>query len=127
MPEEQKCVLVVEDDPDTAEMFAEMLRMNHYQVILSYGGIQGLTLVSKDKPDAVLLDVMMPDISGLEVLRFIRRDPRLEHIPVVIVSAKVQAGDIRDGLAAGASLYLTKPVAYLDLKEAVDQVTQSIS
>ncbi|MCI0519947.1 MAG: response regulator [Chloroflexi bacterium] len=124
MPDAPKCILVVEDDPDTAEMFAEMLRMNHYDVVLSYGGIQGLTLVSKDKPDAVLLDVMMPDISGLEVLRFIRRDPRLEHIPVVIVSAKVQPGDVRDGIDAGASLYLTKPVAYMELKEAVDRVTQ---
>jgi CheY-like chemotaxis protein len=66
----------------------------------------------------------MPDISGLEVLRFMRRDPRLAKIPVVIVSAKGMPSDIRNGLDAGASRYLTKPVSFPDLKEAVESSIQ---
>jgi len=68
--------------------------------------------------------VMMPDVSGLEVLRFMRREPELAEIPVIVVSAKSLPSDIKTGLDAGASLYLTKPVGFLDLKEAVDRVLQ---
>jgi CheY-like chemotaxis protein len=64
---------------------------------------------------------MMPDVSGLEVLRFMRGKPKLAKIPVVVVSAKSMPSDIRIGLEAGASVYLTKPVGYLDLKEALEK------
>jgi len=67
--------------------------------------------------------VMMPDVSGLEVLKYIRREPELKNIPVIVVSAKSMPSDIRIGMEAGASMYLTKPVGYLDLKQAVEQVT----
>jgi DNA-binding response OmpR family regulator len=68
---------------------------------------------------------MMPDLSGLEVLRFIRRDPRLEQIPVIVVSAKSLPSDIKDGLDAGANVYLTKPVAFQDLNAAVREVLET--
>jgi CheY-like chemotaxis protein len=73
-------------------------------------------------PDAILLDVMMPDVSGLEVLRFIRREPGLMHIPVVIVSARTLPADIQAGMEAGASAYLTKPVGFRELSETVAEV-----
>jgi CheY-like chemotaxis protein len=69
---------------------------------------------------------MMPDISGLEVLRYMRREPDLYSIPVIIVSAKSMPGDIKIGLEAGASMYLTKPVGFLDLKQAVEQVLHKV-
>jgi two-component system alkaline phosphatase synthesis response regulator PhoP len=72
----------------------------------------------------VILDVMMPDVSGLEVLRFMRSEPGLTEVPVIVVSAKTLPSDIKTGLDAGASLYLTKPVGFLDLKQAVDRVLQ---
>jgi CheY-like chemotaxis protein len=65
---------------------------------------------------------MMPDISGLEVLRHIQQKPVLAGIPVIVVSAKSLPVDIKTGLEAGAAIYLTKPVNYLDLKRAVDKV-----
>ena len=120
MPSVPKKVVVVEDEPDTAEMFAEMMRLCGYRVEKSYGGSTALSLIAGHKPDVVILDVMMPDLSGLEVLRFLRRDPELKRIPVIVVSAKTLPSDIRNGLEAGATDYLTKPVAYLDLKEAVE-------
>ena len=67
----------------------------------------------------------MPDISGLDVLRLMRQEPKLAKIPVVVVSAKGMPSDIKTGLEAGASMYLTKPVGFLDLKEAVDRVIRT--
>jgi twitching motility two-component system response regulator PilH len=119
-----KTVVVVEDEPDTAEMFAEMARLIGMSVIKSHGGVRAIDLIAEKKPDAVLLDIMMPDVSGLEVLRFMQRDPRLSHIPVIIVSAKGLPADIKTGLEAGASFYLTKPVSFVDLKRALEEATQ---
>jgi DNA-binding response OmpR family regulator len=121
---EQKTIIIVEDEPETAEMFAEMLRLNGYRVLSSYGGAAAIALVSKEKADAVVLDLMMPDLSGLEVLSYMRRDPRLARVPVLIVSAKGLPSDVEQGLKAGASLYLTKPVAYRDFIDALEQVLQ---
>lgn len=116
----QRTVIVVEDEPDTAEMFAEMMRLNGYQVIKSYGGETAVSLIAREKPDAVVLDIMMPDLSGLEVLRILRNDPELASIPVIVVSAKSLTSDIKHGMDAGASVYLAKPVAFMDLVAAVE-------
>jgi DNA-binding response OmpR family regulator len=121
---ESKKILVVEDEPDTAEMFAEMLRVRGYRVYKSYGSASALKQLMLDKPDAVILDVMMPDISGLEVLLFMRRDPALEKIPVIVVSAKGLLSDIKTGMEAGATFYLTKPVAFSELIKAVEESIQ---
>lgn len=120
MPSEQKTILIVEDELDTAEMFSEMMQLSGYRVLKSHGGSASIKLISREKPDALLLDVMMPDVSGLEVLRYIRRDPRLLHIPVIVVSAKSLPADIQNGLEAGATAYLTKPVSFHELRQAVE-------
>lgn len=125
MAAEFRTIVVVEDEPDTAEMFAEMMRLSGYQVQKSYGGRAAITLIAQTRPDAVVLDLMMPDLSGLEVMSYMRRDPRLAQIPVIVVSAKSLPSDIKYGLEAGASVYLTKPVAFLDLKEAVENAIQT--
>ncbi len=119
-----KTVIIVEDEPDTAEMFAEMVRLSGLQVLKSHGGVRALDLIAEKRPAAVLLDIMMPDISGLEILRFMHRDPRLAQIPVIIISAKSLPSDIKTGLEAGASSYLTKPVSYSDLRHVLEEVVQ---
>jgi CheY-like chemotaxis protein len=124
MASTQRTIIIVEDEPDTAEMFAEMMRLAGYNVLKSYGGTSAIALISEKKPDAVVLDVMMPDLSGMEVMKFMRRDPRLADIPVVVVSAKSLPSDIKSGLDAGASVYLTKPVAFQDLNEAVSKAME---
>lgn len=123
MDASSKVIVIVEDEPDTAEMFAEMARLSGYRVFKSLGGVRAIDLISEKRPVAVVLDVMMPDISGLEVLGYMRRDPRLERIPVVIVSAKGMPFDIQDGLKAGATIYLTKPVSFTDFKSALQMIT----
>jgi CheY-like chemotaxis protein len=89
-----------------------------------FSSAPAISLIAQEKPDLIILDVMMPDISGLEVLRYMRRDPNLEKIPVIIVSAKSMPNDIKIGMEAGASMYLTKPVGFLELKQAVESFTK---
>jgi two-component system, OmpR family, phosphate regulon response regulator PhoB len=124
MSNDLKTVIVVEDEPDAAELFAEMMRVSGFRVFKTYSSTPAISLINKEQPDVVILDIMMPDISGLEVLRFMRRDPQLKNIPVIVVSARSMPSDIKEGLEAGATIYLTKPVGYLDLKKSVDQVMQ---
>jgi CheY-like chemotaxis protein len=124
MTDDQKTVIVVEDEPDAAELFAEMMRVSGFRVLKTYSSTPAISLIAKEAPDVVILDIMMPDISGLEVLRFMRRDPKLKSTPVIVVSARSMPSDIKEGLEAGATIYLTKPVGYLDLKKAVDQVME---
>jgi CheY-like chemotaxis protein len=125
MTSAQKTVMIIDDEPDAAEMFAEMMRVNGYRVLKMFSSGPAISLISQQKPDVIILDVMMPDISGLEVVRYMRREPALASIPVIIVSAKTMPVDIKNGLAAGATRYLTKPVGFSDLVQAVNQVVKN--
>jgi len=122
MSNQQKTVMIIEDEQDAAEMFAEMMRVNGFRVIKMFASGPAIPMLAQEKPDLVILDIMMPDISGLEVLRYMRREPELAPIPVIVVSAQSMPNDVRTGMDAGASLYLTKPVGFLDLKQAVEKV-----
>jgi len=122
MTSETKKVVIVEDEPAAADLFEEMLRISQYEVIKIHSSASALSIIRRELPDVVLLDLMMPDISGLEVLRFLRREPGLQQIPVVIVSAKTLPSDIRTGMEAGATAYLTKPVGLDKLRNTVRDV-----
>ncbi len=126
MSQTQKTVMIIEDEPDAAELFAEMMRVSGFRVLKTYSSTPAMSMIAQEKPDVVLLDIMMPDVSGLEVLRFMRREPALASIPVIVVSAKSMPSDVRSGIEAGAAVYLTKPVGYVDLKNAVDQVMRGL-
>jgi two-component system OmpR family response regulator/two-component system alkaline phosphatase synthesis response regulator PhoP len=118
-------IVIVDDELETIEMFSEMLRVMGYSVVKSIGGSRAAAVIADARPVAVLLDMMMPDVSGLEVLDALRRDPRLARVPVVVVSAKGMPIDVRKGLTAGAAGYLVKPVAFLDLKLALEAAIDS--
>jgi two-component system phosphate regulon response regulator PhoB len=119
-----KSVIIVEDEPETAEMFVEMVRLGGYKVRKAAGSSAAIYMIAQEQPDAVVLDWMLPDVTGLEVLRYIRREPNLTQIPVIIVSGRGLPSDIKTGLEAGASEYLIKPVTYVDLLGAIDRVTR---
>jgi CheY-like chemotaxis protein len=121
---ESAYVLIVEDDPETASIFRQMLELRGYQVEVAHGSAQAMLKLSRRLPDLVLLDVMMPDVSGLEVVRYLRRDPQTAHLPVVIVSAKAQSEDIAEGLEAGATAYLTKPIS---MEQLIRHVADALS
>jgi CheY-like chemotaxis protein len=127
MSSPEKTVLIIEDEADAAELFAEMMRVSGFRVLKTSSSAPAMNVISAERPDVVLLDIMMPEISGLDILRLMRDDPALADIPVVIVSAKSMPTDIKDGLEAGASTYLTKPVGFLELKEAVERALGAAS
>ncbi len=117
-----KKIIIVEDQPDVADLLEEILSIDGYQVSKIHSSTGALSEIQAENPDVVLLDIMMPDVSGLEVLRFLQREPGLQQIPVVIVSARTSSADIRAGLDAGATVYLTKPVDVDVLRETVARV-----
>jgi CheY-like chemotaxis protein len=117
----EKTVLIIEDEADAAELFAEMMRVSGFRVLKTSSSTPALKLIATEKPDIIILDIMMPDVSGLDILRQMRQDPELADIPVVVVSAKSMPADIKIGMEAGASTYLTKPIGFLELKEAVER------
>jgi DNA-binding response OmpR family regulator len=115
-------VMIIEDEPEAADLFAEMMRLSGFQVVKYLHGVSAIPAIAEEKPDVVILDVMMPEVSGLDVLRGMQNVPELAHLPVIVVSAMSMPSDIKEGLEAGASLYLTKPVGFLELKQAVERV-----
>jgi CheY-like chemotaxis protein len=127
MTSPEKTVLIIEDEADAAELFAEMMRVSGFRVLKTSSSTPALSLIATEKPDLVILDIMMPEISGLDILREMRQDPGLAKIPVVVVSAKSMPADIKIGMEAGASTYLTKPVGFLELKEAVERALSNPS
>ena len=121
----QKTVFIIEDEEDAAELFSEMMRVSGFRVLTTSKGKPAISMMTKDKPDLVLLDIMMPEISGLDILRQMQRDPNLSDIPVIVLTAKSMPADIKNGMEAGASTYLTKPVGFQELKEAVERTLGS--
>jgi DNA-binding response OmpR family regulator len=121
MASDPKTVLIIEDEADAADLFAEMMRVSGFRVLNATNSAPAIAMMNAEKPDVVILDIMMPETSGLDILREMHITPGLEDIPVVVVSAKGMPVDIKSGMDAGASIYLTKPVGFLELKEAVER------
>jgi len=89
-PASARTVLVVDDDPDELELMRQLLGMAGYRVKTAAGGFQAIEMVGADMPDAMVLDLMMPDRSGIEVLEYLRFDPRTAKLPVICFSAVPQ-------------------------------------
>lgn len=114
-----KKVIVIDDEPFILMMVEDKLKRAGITVITSRVSVGAAELVKREKPDLVILDWMMPEVSGIEVCRQIRQDPELAHIPVFMLTAKSQAEDERAGLQAGVSRYIMKPFSPKALLEDV--------
>ena len=108
-------VLVVEDEPDTAELIELHLKNDGYRVTVAGDGDQALKKVHKHMPDLVILDLMIPEITGVEVCKFIRKDPATQSIPIIMCTAKTGEIDKILGLELGADDYVTKPFSPREL------------
>ncbi len=102
-------ILIVDDDLDTLRLVGLMLQHQGYRIVAASSGIQAIALCQGDKPDLVLLDIMMPEMDGYEVARKLRSDPTTSGIPIIMFTAKTQVDDKVEGFEAGADDYLTKP------------------
>jgi len=112
-------VVVAEDDPDIRRLTTIMLRRRGYEVLETSDGDAALALIRSELPDVVVLDDMMPRLTGVEVTRALAADPATARIPIVLASAKGQASEIAYGLASGARAYVVKPFATGELAAAV--------
>ncbi|MGQ9457746.1 MAG: response regulator transcription factor [Anaerolineae bacterium] len=113
-------VLVVDDDPPSVKMISFLLREEGYSVLTAADGEEALRLVQEEKPDLIILDVMMPKVDGLEVCRRLRR--QMVDVPIVILSAKGETADRVQGLELGADDYLPKPFEPMELLARVKAV-----
>lgn len=116
-PEETQnsVVLVVDDNPQNLELILAYLEDINCQTLSAEGGQEALDIIQKTPPDLVLLDVMMPKISGFEVCKKIKRDPKTADIPVIMVTALNEIGDIERAIDSGTDDFLSKPVNKLEL------------
>ena len=119
-----KHILIIDDEDDIRDVAQVALEtVGGWQVSTASNGPEGLTQMAADPPDAVLLDVMMPDMDGLEVLRRIQANPTIQSIPVILMTAKTQAADQQRFLAMGVTAIITKPFKAMLL---ADQVAEKL-
>jgi len=104
-----KRVQVIEDDPDIVELLRYNLAQEGYQVSANGDGVSGLAQLRKAPPDLLVLDLMLPKLSGLEICKEIRRDRQLERMPIIMLTARGEEADRVSGLELGADDYVTKP------------------
>ena len=104
-----KRILVVEDDADNRRIVAKVLTGEGYEVIEVATGAEAVAAVHQQRPDLILLDIMMPQMSGMEVLDRLRANPATAGVPVILVTAKDQDEDLLAGYKYGADYYITKP------------------
>lgn len=117
-------ILVVDDEPDTVDMLQACLETEGYQVMTAYWGEEALEKVFTWRPDVVLLDILMPDLSGLEVCRYLKTDPRTQFVPVVLITASQEKRYRFAGVQAGADDFLTKPLDHVELLARVRSLLQ---
>jgi len=122
MAAKDKRVVCVEDEPEMIDLVRLILGRQGYEVIGANGGIAGLEIIQREKPDLVLLDLMMPDMDGWEVYQQLKADEDLRDIPVIVVTAKAQSIDKVLGLhIAKVDDYITKPFGPQELLESVEK------
>ena len=123
----QPKILIVEDDVDIVEMLKYPLEQANFEVDAVYDGQAAINAITEQKPDLILLDLMLPNISGVEVYRTISRNPQVENIPVIMVTAKSEEIDRIVGLELGADDYIVKPFSPREVVLRVQAVLRRLA
>ncbi|MFB3060956.1 MAG: response regulator transcription factor [Candidatus Binatia bacterium] len=118
--EKNKTVMVVDDNPDIVTIVKTILEGKGYGVQSAYSGQEVFNLLSEQKPDLIVLDIMMPQMDGLEVLTRLKGEPTTATIPVILLTAKVQYEDVLGGYKMGADYYITKPFTSTQLLNGIN-------
>ena len=116
-------ILIVDDDPNALRLIGYSLQVEGYETVTAENGSEALMAVEREHPSLIILDVMMPDMSGLEVCRRLRSNPRTAHLPILMLSAKGKVEDRVTGLKAGGDDYVSKPVDPTELVARVEALT----
>lgn len=118
-------ILVVDDEPELTRMLQVLFEHFGFEVQRAHGTAQGMAALATQAPDLVVLDFMMPHLNGIELCRYIRRDPRTSQLPIIIYSAVSNEDNIQAALAAGATRFVPKTIANEQLVQIVNEVLAS--
>ena len=116
-------ILLVDDELDVLEILSKKLQAAGFLTVIASDGIQGLKKTKEEKPDLVLLDIMMPNKDGFTMLRDLQSDTDLRRIPVIMVSARSEANSLFEGRNLGATDYLIKPINFEELLKYIKKYT----
>lgn len=119
-------ILAVDDEKHIVRLVQVNLERQGYEVIPAYDGKEALQKVEEERPDLIVLDVMMPYMDGFEVLQNLRRNPSTRDIPVIMLTAKAQDADVFRGWQSGVDCYLTKPFNPMELVSFVQRIFKSL-
>ncbi|MHB8512394.1 MAG: response regulator transcription factor [Actinomycetota bacterium] len=117
-----KKILAVDDNRVIQQLLVVNLELEGYEVVTASDGEEAISQIHSEKPDLVLLDVMMPKLDGWEVARRVKADPKIARTPIIFLSARAQDLDVRRGLELGVHAYMTKPFDPVDLMDVVQRV-----
>ena len=120
MDTSNRIVLVVEDNEANMRLCTELLEAQGYVVLQATHGLEGLQLAREQRPNVILMDMQLPDISGLDVTRRLKEDDDLKSIPVVAVTASAMKGDEEKYLEGGCDAYISKPISIPDFLQTVE-------
>ncbi len=115
-------ILTCDDEKHIVRLIQVNLERQGYEVITAYNGAECLEKVQEDRPDLIVLDVMMPEMTGFEVLEALKKDPETENIPVIMLTARAQDSDVLRGWQSGVECYLTKPFNPMELIAFVKRI-----
>lgn len=118
----KKRILLVDDEVDFVEVLRVRLENSNYEVIVAYDGEEGLERAEREEPDLIILDIMLPKISGFDVCRKLKIDENFKNIPIIMLSVKFQANDVNFSMAMGADAYVTKPFEHKILIEKIREL-----
>ena len=127
MVAQKKSILVIDDNEDIRGLLTLVLQKEDYEVLEAAGGSEALIKINEYKPDLILLDVMMPGLSGLEVLATIResKEKKISEVPVIMITAKSTIDDIDAAIELGANSYIVKPFRPANLVDKVSEIFQA--
>ena len=111
MVDSPKCILIVEDNKFDGRLLKDILESRGYEILLTGDGVEAIELAFVSLPDLILMDIQLPDISGLEVTRRLRGDKRSRRIPIIAVTAFAMGWHEREALDSGCDAYISKPIA----------------
>lgn len=122
-PDNGKCVLIVEDNELNKKLFRDLLEANGYKTLHTADALEVLDLARANRPDLILMDIQLPEVSGLEVTRWIKSDPDLKDTPVVAITAFAMKGDEEKIRAGGCEGYIAKPISVSGFLATVKRFT----
>lgn len=103
-------ILIIDDDPDVLETMTAVLETRDYQVLTALSGLEGISKAGKEKPDLIIMDVLMPEVDGFATCKMIKENKEIKNIPVILLTGTGMVGDLEKGLAAGAIDFMIKPI-----------------